>query len=213
MLLVGFDSDKVSSYPVLQKHRYSKLTPPQRGERYLHIALPLTITVVANIIAVSSLNIAARCKSFMWFHYKCVPSSLHSADVAMMLMPASFYSSSIVQLSWISSSLSQPAVKRAASIALINCICNTPNSMSPFYPPLNQVFLLTMIHVCSLDSISLLRLSALCSSFRSQSWRSGCCYWNGDCDVCVSEEAEQEVGNGERNGKEWTYVEAAGCWV
>lgn len=49
-------------------------------------------------------------------------------DVAMMLMPASFYSSSIVQLSWISGSLSQPAVKRAASIALINCICNTPNS-------------------------------------------------------------------------------------
>ncbi|CZT24347.1 related to MFS transporter [Ramularia collo-cygni] len=89
MLIVGFDSDK-------------------RKERYLHIVLPLTITVVANIIAVSSLNVAAR-----YF--------------AMMLMPASFYSSSIVQLSWISSSLSQPAVKRAASIALINCICNTPN--------------------------------------------------------------------------------------
>jgi hypothetical protein len=34
----------------------------QRKERYLHIALPLIITVVANIIAVSSLNIAARCK-------------------------------------------------------------------------------------------------------------------------------------------------------
>lgn len=48
----------------------------------------------------------------------------------MMLMPASFYSSAIVQLSWISGSLSQPSVKRAASIALINCICNTPNSES-----------------------------------------------------------------------------------
>lgn len=42
-------------------------------------------------------------------------------------MPASFYSSAIVQLSWISGSLAQPAVKRAAAIALINAICNTPN--------------------------------------------------------------------------------------
>ncbi len=45
----------------------------------------------------------------------------------MMLLPASFYSSAIVQLSWIAGSLAQPSVKRAASIALINCICNTPN--------------------------------------------------------------------------------------
>jgi hypothetical protein len=79
-----------------------------RGKRYLHIAIPLLVTVVANIIAVSTLSIGGR-----YF--------------AMMLMPASFYSSSIVQLSWISGSLAQPAVKRAVSIALINCICNTPN--------------------------------------------------------------------------------------
>lgn len=45
----------------------------------------------------------------------------------MMLLPGSFYGSAIVQLSWISGSLSQPAVKRAASIAIINAICNTPN--------------------------------------------------------------------------------------
>lgn len=78
------------------------------GERYLHIALPLIITVIANIIAVSTLNIGAR-----YF--------------AMCLLPLSFYSSAICQLSWISGSLSQPAVKRAASIAIINAICNTPN--------------------------------------------------------------------------------------
>jgi hypothetical protein len=78
------------------------------GERYLHIALPLIITVLANIIAVSTLNVGAR-----YF--------------AMCIMPLSFYSSAICQLSWISGSLSQPAVKRAASIAIINAICNTPN--------------------------------------------------------------------------------------
>lgn len=78
------------------------------AERYLHLTLPLIITVVANIIAVSTLNVAAR-------------------YVAMMLMPASFYSSAIVLLSWISGSISQPAIKRAAAIGIINSTCNTPN--------------------------------------------------------------------------------------
>lgn len=69
---------------------------------------PLIVTVIANIIAVATLNVGAR-----YF--------------AMMLMPPSFYSSAVVQLSWISGSLSQPKVKRGAAIALINCLCNTPN--------------------------------------------------------------------------------------
>ncbi len=43
MLINGFHSDR-------------------KRERYLHIVCPLAITVVANIIAVSTLNIAARCK-------------------------------------------------------------------------------------------------------------------------------------------------------
>lgn len=89
MLINGFHSDRTQ-------------------ERYLHIVVPLAITVVANIIAVSTLNIAAR-------------------YVAMMLMPASFYSASIVVLSWITGSLNQPAVKRAAAIAAINAVSNTPN--------------------------------------------------------------------------------------
>jgi hypothetical protein len=51
-----------------------------------------------------------------------------SADVAMMLLPGSFYSGSTVLLSWVAGSLTQPAIKRASAIALINAICNTPNS-------------------------------------------------------------------------------------
>ncbi|VUC24159.1 unnamed protein product [Clonostachys rosea] len=77
-------------------------------ERGYHIIGALLITLVANIIAVSSLNIAAR-------------------YVAMMLLPASFYSSAIVTLSWITGSLSQPTAKRASAIAFINALCNTPN--------------------------------------------------------------------------------------
>lgn len=43
-------------------------------------------------------------------------------------MPGSCYSAAIVILSWITGTLSQPAVKRASAIALINAVCNTPNS-------------------------------------------------------------------------------------
>jgi hypothetical protein len=57
-------------------------------------------------------------------------SKNNNADFAMMLMPGSFYASSIVILSWITGSLSQPSVKRASAIALINAVCNTPNSMA-----------------------------------------------------------------------------------
>ncbi|KAI8295076.1 putative transporter [Colletotrichum sp. SAR 10_98] len=89
MLLNGFHSDR-------------------KQERYLHIVIPLCITLVANVIAVSTINIAAR-------------------YVAMMLLPGSFYAAAVVILSWITGSLAQPSVKRASAIALINAICNTPN--------------------------------------------------------------------------------------
>ncbi|KAL4939440.1 hypothetical protein BDV06DRAFT_225039 [Aspergillus oleicola] len=77
-------------------------------ERYWHIVCPMVVCVAANIIAVATLNTAAR-------------------YVAMMLMPASFYGATAVILSWVAGSLSQPAIKRASAIALINAVCNTPN--------------------------------------------------------------------------------------
>ncbi|KNG81930.1 putative pantothenate transporter [Aspergillus nomiae NRRL 13137] len=89
MIINGFHSDK-------------------KQERYLHIICPMIVCLVANIIAVCTLNTAAR-------------------YVAMMLMPASFYSASTILLSWVAGSISQPSIKRASAIALINAICNTPN--------------------------------------------------------------------------------------
>ncbi|KAE8363427.1 major facilitator superfamily domain-containing protein [Aspergillus caelatus] len=89
MIINGFHSDK-------------------KQERYLHIICPMIVCLVANIIAVSTLNTAAR-------------------YVAMMLMPGSFYSASTILLSWVAGSISQPSIKRASAIALINAICNTPN--------------------------------------------------------------------------------------
>jgi hypothetical protein len=61
----------------------------------------------------------------------CSPWFIHGVfqlDVSMMMMPGSFYGATVVILSWVAGSLTQPAVKRAAAIALINAVCNTPNS-------------------------------------------------------------------------------------
>ncbi|KAI0146190.1 MFS general substrate transporter [Xylariaceae sp. FL1272] len=77
-------------------------------ERYLHIIVPLSVALIANIIAVSTLNIGAR-----YF--------------AVLVLPASIYGAAVVILSWITGSLSQPTAKRAAAIAFINSLCNTPN--------------------------------------------------------------------------------------
>ncbi|KAJ7451728.1 major facilitator superfamily domain-containing protein [Mycena galericulata] len=82
-------------------------------ERYWHIVVPLVFTTISNIIAISTLNTAAR-------------------YVSMMMMPGSFYGATVVILSWVSGTLTQPAVKRAAAIGLINAICNTPNIWSPY---------------------------------------------------------------------------------
>ncbi|WWC91810.1 uncharacterized protein L201_006757 [Kwoniella dendrophila CBS 6074] len=80
----------------------------KKNERTLHIICPFIFTVLGNVIAVATTNTAAR-----YF--------------AMCILPSSFYSASIVILSWISSSITGPAVKRAIVYAVINALCNTPN--------------------------------------------------------------------------------------
>lgn len=97
--------------------------------RFWHIVGPLFVSVVANIIAVSSLNTAAR-------------------YVAMMLMPGSVYMASTVLLSWVTGTLNQPAIKRACAIAFINAVCNTPNIWTSYIyfgaPRYLAAFLLNM---------------------------------------------------------------------
>ncbi|WWD19711.1 hypothetical protein CI109_104175 [Kwoniella shandongensis] len=80
----------------------------KKNERFLHIVVPFCFTIIGNVIAISTTKIAPR-------------------YVAMMILPSSFYSASICILSWISSSMTGPAVKRAIVYALINALCNTPN--------------------------------------------------------------------------------------
>ncbi|KAI8184753.1 putative transcriptional regulatory protein [Colletotrichum sp. SAR 10_77] len=82
------------------------------GERYWHVVAPLGVTLAANVIAVSTLNVGAR-------------------YTAMMLMPASFYAGSTVLLSWIAGTINQPVTKRAAAIALIVSMDRAASTRAP----------------------------------------------------------------------------------
>lgn len=75
------------------------------GERYLHIVLPLLVSVASFILAAATTSTAGR-------------------FVAIMLMPCSFYASYVVALAWISNTIPRPPAKRAAAIAMINAVSN-----------------------------------------------------------------------------------------
>lgn len=88
-------------------------------ERSFHIIVPFIFTMIANIIAVSTLNTGAR-----YF--------------AMCLMPASFYSASTIGYSWVGVNITGPAIKRAIVFALVNAFGSTTSIWTPylyFAPP------------------------------------------------------------------------------
>jgi hypothetical protein len=88
------------------------------GERYLHVTIPLWLTMAAFIIAVATTNTVARYFS-------------------MMLMVPSFYSSYVVVLAWISNTLPRPAAKRAAALAAVAAVSNTANIYTAYMYPNN----------------------------------------------------------------------------
>ncbi|WPH03481.1 Hypothetical protein R9X50_00636100 [Acrodontium crateriforme] len=75
------------------------------GERFLHIAIPLVVGMVAFILAVSTTTVAPR-------------------YVAMMLMLPGCYGGYVIVLAWISNTIARPPAKRAAALAGINAISN-----------------------------------------------------------------------------------------
>ncbi|KAJ5361139.1 MFS general substrate transporter [Penicillium brevicompactum] len=86
------------------------------GERYLHIALPPILAIACFIIAVTTTSFAPR-------------------YVAMCLMIGGIYSSYVVVLGYISNVLPRPATKRAAALALINCLSNVCQVYTPYLYP------------------------------------------------------------------------------
>ncbi|KAJ5085766.1 MFS general substrate transporter [Penicillium argentinense] len=86
------------------------------GERYLHIALPPIIAIVAFIIALANTSFAAQ-------------------YVAMCLMIGGIYAGYVVLLGYVSNVLPRPASKRAAALALINCLSNVCQIYTPYLYP------------------------------------------------------------------------------
>ncbi|KAJ5764135.1 MFS general substrate transporter [Penicillium manginii] len=86
------------------------------GERYLHIALPPIVAIVAFIIALSNTSFAGQ-------------------YVAMCLMIGGIYAGYVVLLGHVSNILPRPATKRAAALALINCLSNVCQIYTPYLYP------------------------------------------------------------------------------
>jgi hypothetical protein len=110
----------------------------KKQERTLHIVCAFTVTIIANVLAVSTTKIGPR-------------------YLAMMLMPASFYSSSIIILSWMSSTIVGPHVKRAIAIAIINSVSNTPNIWTAYLyfngPRYIVAFIVNLVASCLLIAV------------------------------------------------------------
>ncbi|KAI0121387.1 major facilitator superfamily domain-containing protein [Xylariales sp. AK1849] len=87
------------------------------SDRSIHIICLMLISVVGNIIAVSTLNTAAR-------------------FFAMFLMPMGAVSAYQIILAWISNSFPRPLVKRSACISFANMLGNCANIYGPYvmYP-------------------------------------------------------------------------------
>jgi peptidoglycan biosynthesis protein MviN/MurJ (putative lipid II flippase) len=85
----------------------------KKRERSFHIIIPFIFTMLANIIAIATLNTGAR-----YF--------------AMCLMPASFYSASTIGYSWIAINITGPAIKRAIIFALVNAFGSTTSIWTPY---------------------------------------------------------------------------------
>ncbi|KAH8113243.1 MFS general substrate transporter [Phellopilus nigrolimitatus] len=89
----------------------------RKGERFYHVVVPLFVGIIGFIIAISTMNIAAR-------------------YVSLFLMSLS-YCGYIVCFAWISNSIPRPPSKRAVALALTNCISQLGNVAGSYVWPTN----------------------------------------------------------------------------
>lgn len=86
------------------------------GERYLHIVLPLVVTMAAFILAATTTSLAPR-------------------YVAMMLMVPGIYTAFVIVLAWISNTLPRPPAKRATALAACNAVSNLSSIYASYMYP------------------------------------------------------------------------------
>lgn len=97
------------------------------GERYFHFTIPLWTSIAGFIISAATTNLGARYFS-------------------MMIMLPGVYTAFTVGLTWAANTLPRPPAKRAASLALCNCIANCSSIYGPFLYPAHTAprFLIAM---------------------------------------------------------------------
>lgn len=86
------------------------------GERYFHFTIPLWTSIAGFIISASVVNLPARYFS-------------------MMIMLPGVYTAFTIGLTWAANTLPRPPAKRAATMALCNCIANCSSIYGPFLYP------------------------------------------------------------------------------
>lgn len=114
------------------------------NERAFHIAAPLTISMLGNILAITLESTAGR-------------------YAAMFLMTLGVYSAFNVALSWISSTIPRPKAKRAAALAMVNSVANCTHLFTSYlYPDSDKprflkagLVLATLCGVCAITALTL----------------------------------------------------------
>lgn len=105
------------------------------GEKYLHITLPLLVSVASFALAAATTSTIPR-------------------YISMMLMIPGCYTGYVVALGWISSTIPRPSAKRAAALALINAISNASSIVSSYlYPSSASPRYSVAFIVCSCSSL------------------------------------------------------------
>lgn len=85
-------------------------------ERAFHIAVPLSISCLGNILCITLTSTAGRYAS-------------------MFLMTMGVYSAFNVTLSWVSSTIPRPKSKRAAALAMVNSLANCTHLFTSYLYP------------------------------------------------------------------------------
>ncbi|KAL2006869.1 hypothetical protein VTN00DRAFT_9537 [Thermoascus crustaceus] len=114
------------------------------GERYLHITLPLYVSVAAFIVAAATTGTAPR-------------------YLSMMLMVPGVYTGYVVALGWISNTLPRPPAKRAAAIAAINAVSNASSIYASYMYPRSAGprYVVAMSINCTTSFIAILSATVL----------------------------------------------------
>lgn len=97
------------------------------GERFYHIAVPLAVGILGYIIAISTMNTAARYVSLFVCSFTITGDHTMLKCYCSSFLMSLSYCGFIVMFAWISNSFPRPPSKRAVALAFTNCFSQLGN--------------------------------------------------------------------------------------